>query len=293
MNIGITGASGFVGRHLAAAAIAANHSIVGFSRNPRPLAPFAEMRPWQPHQSIDLSGLDAIIHLAGESLMGVWSASRKHNILHSRISDTAALARAIHLHGGPSVLVSASGSGFYGDQGDSLLPESAPHGQGFLAEVCMGWESAAAQAAPVARTVSLRSGMVLGPDGGAAPILASIFRLALGGRLGHGRQWSPWIHIDDLTRLFLFAAENPALHGPVNAAAPGAVTNAQFTAALAAAVHRPAIFPVPAFALRLLPGGMSEMFLHSQRLIPEAALNAGFRFLHPELPEAFSSILAH
>jgi hypothetical protein len=135
--------------------------------------------------------------------------------------------------------------------------------------------------------------MVLGPDGGAAPILASIFRLALGGRLGHGRQWTPWIHIDDLTRLFLFAAENPSLHGPVNAAAPGAVTNAQFTAALATAVHRPAIFPVPAFALRLLPGGMSEMFLNSQRLIPSAALNAGFRFLHPELPKAFASILNH
>lgn len=293
MIIGITGATGFLARHVAAAARSAGHELIGFSRSPRPLAPFREMRPWLPVSEVNLADIDALIHLAGESLFGVWTKTRKDRIRSTRVNDTCALAA--RFRDGPhrpASLIAASGAAFYGDRGDEELTEASPRGQGFLSDVCHGWEAATADASPPARTVSLRTGMVLGHDGGAAPILGRIFRLALGGRLGPGNQWMPWIHASDMGRLCLFAAENPALIGPVNAVAPGGVTNAQFTRTMASTLHRPAFLPVPAWALRLLPGGMHEMFLQSQHIIPTAALNAGFRFLHPDLPSALSDVFS-
>ena len=291
MRIGITGATGFLGRHIAAAARAAGHELVGFSRRPRRLAPFAEMRPWLPVHKVDLSGLDALIHLVGESLLGVWTAERKRRIRDSRVTDTCTLATLLRERPDtPRILVSAGGAAFYGSRGDDILAEASGSGDGFLAEVCRAWEAAVSEAGPEVRTVSLRIGIVLGRDGGSAPVLGRLFRLGLGGRLGSGRQWMPWIHVTDAARLFVHALTDPSMRGPVNAVAPGAVTNAEFTRILARTLHRPALFPVPTFLLRLLPGGMHELFLDSQRILPAAAEAAGFRFLHPELPDALRHI---
>jgi uncharacterized protein len=291
MRIGITGATGFIGRHLLAAARNAGHDVIGYSRSPAPRAGFVEMRAWQPVREADFSGLDALIHLAGENIFGLWTGRKKEAIRRSRVDDTCALiARLRELPRPPRVLVSAGGSSYYGDAGDSELTEAAPAGSGFISEVARAWDDAAAEGAGFMRVVRLRTGMVLGRDGGAAAVLGRLFRLGLGGRLGSGRQWMPWIHVSDLARLFLFATESPALSGPVNAVAPGAVTNAVFTKAVAAAVRRPAIFPAPAFVLKRLPGGMGDVFLHSQRLVPAAAQAAGFTWLFPDLTAAAADV---
>ena len=291
MKIGLTGATGFVAKHFLAAARNAGHDVIGYSRSPRPRPGFVEMRAWQPLRSADFSGLDAIVHLAGESLLGLWTAKKREAIRRSRVIDTCdMIARLRELPVRPRVLVSAGGTAFYGDAADRELPESAPHGSGFISEVARAWEDAAMEGADIMRTVTLRTGMVLGADGGAAPALRRIFRLGLGGRLSSGRQWMPWIHVTDLARLILWAVEKETLRGPVNAVAPGAVRNETFTRVLARTLHRPAFIPAPAFALRLLPGGMSDIFLQSQHVIPAAATAAGFTWLFPELPSAAAAV---
>jgi uncharacterized protein len=293
MNIGITGATGFIGRHLLAAAANAGHRVTGYSRTPQPRAGFVEMRAWHPVREADFSGLDAVIHLAGENLLGRWSKKKCVAIRRSRVDDTCALiARLRALPRPPRVLVCAGGSSFYGDAGDTVLTEAAPPGAGFISEVARAWDDAAMEGADFLRVVTLRTGIVLGRDGGAVPMLRRAFRLALGGRLGSGRQWMPWIHVSDLARLFIFAVEQESLRGPVNAAAPGAVRNAEFTAAVAAAVRRPAFLPVPAFLLRRLPGGMGDLFLHSQRMEPAAAQRAGFTWLYPDLAAAARDVFS-
>lgn len=287
MKIGITGATGFIARHFAAAARAAGHSLTGYSRTPRPVEGFAEMRAWLPVAEADLSGLDAVVHLAGENLLGLWTAKKREAIRRTRVDDTLALiARLRELPRPPRVLVSAGGSAFYGDAGDAELTEASPPGRGFIAEVARAWDEAALQAADVCRVVTLRTGMVLGADGGAAPVLRRIFRLGMGGRLGSGRQWMPWLHVTDLARLILHAVESESLRGPVNAVAPGAVRNADFTRVLASTLRRPAVLPVPAFVLKRLPGTMSDIFLASQRMVPAAAQAAGFVWQFPDLPAA-------
>ena len=291
MKIGITGATGFVGTHLLAVARNAGHDVIGFSRNPKPRAGFVEMRPWQPVTEADFSGLDAIVHLAGESIQGLWTRKKRRVIRRTRVEDTLALVAGLRkLAVPPQVLVSAGGVAWYGDGHETELPETAPSGHGFIAEVAQAWEQAALSGADVTRVVSLRTGLVLGRDGGAAPILRRVFRLGLGGRLGSGRQWMPWIHVTDLCRLFLHAIESSAVHGPVNAVAPGAVRNAEFTRAVARALHRPAFLPMPAFVLKMLPGGMSDVFLNSQRVVPAVALHSGFSFLYPDLTAAVCDV---
>lgn len=291
MIIGLTGATGFIGRHFLAAAAGAGHTVVGFSRTPRPRPGFAEMRAWHPVKSADFTGLDAIVHLAGESIQGLWTASKREAIRRSRVIDTCDLVRRLReLPSPPRVLVSAGGTAYYGDGGEEELTESSPAGQGFLSEVARAWDDAALEAGDFLRVVTLRTGMVLGPDGGAIAALRRLFRLGLGGRLGSGRQWMPWIHVSDLARLYLKAVEDATLQGPVNAVAPSLVRNSDFTRALARALHRPALFPAPAFVLRRLPGGMSDIFLHSQRVVPGAAQRAGFTWLYPELQAAFAEI---
>lgn len=293
MKIGITGATGFIARHLAAAARQAGHELVGYSRTPRSLPGFADVRPWQPVAQADFTELDAVVHLAGESLLGLWTAKKRHAIRRSRVDDTLALvARLRELPRPPRVLVSAGGSAFYGDAGDAELTEAAPAGSGFIAEVARAWDESAMKAADLCRVVTLRTGMVLGADGGAAPVLRRTFRLCMGGRLGSGRQWMPWIHVTDLARLILHAVENESLRGPVNAVAPAAVRNADFTRVLARTLHRPALLPVPAFILKCLPGAMSDIFLASQRMVPVAAQAAGFVWQFPELPAAVRDLFA-
>lgn len=293
MKIGITGATGFLGKHLLAAARNAGHDVIGYSRTPQPRPGFVEMRPWHPIASADFSGLDALIHLAGENLLGLWTKKKREAIRRTRVDDTLTMiSRLRALPRPPRVLVSAGGVAYYGDCGDAELTESAPAGRGFIAEVARAWEDSAMQAADFMRVVTLRTGMILGPDGGPAIPLRRIFKLGLGGRLGSGRQWAPWIHVSDTARLYLHAVENETLHGPVNAVAPGAVRNKDFTRAVAKALHRPAFLPAPAFILKRLPGGMGDIFLHSQRLIPAAAQASGFTWLFPDIHTATRDVFS-
>lgn len=293
MNIGITGATGFIGKYVAAAARARGHRVIAFSRKPRPDAAFDETRSLADLKTADFTGLDAMVHLAGEPVFGLWTAAKKDAIRRSRVNLTCNLVNRLReVASPPRVFVCASGIAFYGDQGDTELTEASPAGEGFLAEVSRAWEDAAAEAADFARVVSLRTPMVLGSDGGPATQLRTVFKLGLGGRLGSGKQWTSWIHVQDLARLFVFACEHESLRGPVNATAPVPVTNKEFTAAIAQAMHRPALFPVPAFALKCLPGGIGEIFLHSQRARPVAATAAGFTWLHPDLRDTAREVFA-
>lgn len=290
MRLGITGATGFVGRALVREAGLAGHRVVAFSRRPEvSVAGADEVRDFRDPAATNLKGLDAVIHLAGESVAGLWTRRKKALIGQSRVNSTRGLVEALKkTKEGPGVLVCASGTGYYGDRGDEVLDEDTDGGFGFLAEVCREWEGAARKAEKEgARVVCCRLGMVLGPGGGALAKLSRVFSLGLGGKLGKGSQWMPWIHAEDAARLFLRAlsSEEP-WRGPVNAVA-GAVSNAEFTRTLASLLHRPAFLPAPAWALRhLLPGGMHEMLLFSQRAEPLVAKLSGFTWRHPEFGEA-------
>ncbi len=293
MNIGITGATGFIGRYVAAAARARGHRVVAFSRRPRADPAFDEVRSLADLRTADFTGLGALVHLAGEPILGLWTAAKKEAIRRSRVEWTGEMVgRLRETVGPPGVVVGASGMAFYGDQGDEELRESHAGGDGFWAGVCRGWEAAVGEAASFARVVSLRTPLVLGKGGGAAQPLRRVFQLGLGGRLGSGRQWTSWIHVEDLADLYVFACEEESLRGPVNATAPHPVTNREFTAIVARALHRPAWFPVPAAVLQLLPGGLAEVFLQSQRAVPAAAAAAGFRWRHPELNAVAREVFA-
>lgn len=293
MKIGITGASGFIGSAFGRHAAAAGHEIVAFSRSGTLDQPWiAESR--RVSSTIDASGCDALVHLAGESLLGYWTKSKKQSIWSSRVDLTKAVVDSLaEAKPRPRIILCASGAGFYGDRGDEQIDESSSRGNGFLSDVCVAWESAAKQAERLgARVVALRTGMVLGSDGGALSLLEKVFGLGLGGRLGNGRQWMPWIHLEDQARLMLWCIENANVAGPVNHVAPGAVTNREFTAALAKQLKRPAFFHAPAFALRLVMREMaSEMLLGSQRVRPSVALDLGFTFRHPDLNSALAALL--
>lgn len=295
MNITVTGASGFLGRGLIERLLAAGHAVSVLGRKPADALPFhfwealGENEP--PEESLREAG--AVVHLAGEPVAQRWTAEAKRRIRLSRVGGTRRLVEALaRLPKRPSVLVCASAVGYYGARGDEVLTEASPPGTGFLAEVCAGWEQAAAAAEGLKlRVVRLRMGMVLGRDGGALARMLPAFKLGLGGRLGDGRQWMSWIHRDDLAELIRFAVEQPALAGAVNAVAPAPVTNAEFTRELAAAVHRPAWFPAPAPALRALFGEMASVLLDSQRAVPAAAQAAGFVFRFPSLRGALAQLL--
>jgi uncharacterized protein (TIGR01777 family) len=278
MNVAITGASGMIGKRLRQRLGEAGHTALAVPREAA--APTC----------------DAVINLAGEPIAQRWTEAAKKRIYDSRVEGTRRLVNALSAQSNrPRVLVCASAVGYYGSRDDEILTENSPPGSGFLPRLVMDWEQAARTAEALGiRVVSLRFGMVLG-HGGALARLLPPFRLGAGGRLGSGRQWMSWIHIDDVAGLILFAMENAAgtpLSGAVNATAPHPVTNDEFTRRLAAALQRPAIFPVPAFALKLLFGEMSEVLLDSQRVLPAAALAAGFHFQYPDLSAALESILA-
>lgn len=297
MRIGITGATGFIGRHLCRLARERGHEVVCYSRRASNSAGDLQQparQPWnlpEPEEA-----LDALVHLAGESVFGLWTAAKRARIRDSRVAFTEKMVAHLSCwRRPPPVLLAASGVGFYGDRGDEILNEASSGGEGFLAGVCRDWEAAAAGAEKMfdARVVTLRTGLVLGADGGALPLMRRAFALGLGGRLGSGRQWMPWIHLADEVGLILFAVENPALSGPLNLTAPNPVTNAGFTRALAAALRRPAFLHAPALAIRALLGGMGrEMLLSGQRALPAAAVAAGYRFVHPELAPALVHVLA-
>jgi hypothetical protein len=232
------------------------------------------------------------VNLAGESIAGGrWTDERKAAIRASRVEGTHAIVDAIAAASSrPKVLVSASAVGWYGPRDDEELDETAPAGEGFLASVCRAWEAAAlGAAAHGVRTVALRIGVVLGPNGGALGRMLVPFRACLGGRLGSGRQWMSWVHRDDVVGLVLATLASDAYAGPVNATAPTPVRNRDFTAALARAVHRPALLPVPGVALRLALGEMADMLLTGQRVVPKVATGAGYEFRHPDLAVAIAA----
>ena len=243
-----------------------------------------------------LEGITAAIHLSGSNLAAHrWTTAYKREMIASRVDSTRVLARLLAgLRRPPRALLVASATGIYGDRGDEILDESSATGAGFLADLCRQWEAAARPAVEAGiRVVHLRFGVVLGPGTGALARMVPIFRLGLGGRLGNGRQWMSWISLADLVAAILLILENPAMAGPVNLTAPNPVTNAEFTRALSSALHRPAILPAPAFALRLALGPMArEALLASARVQPARLIEAGFRFSQPMVEEALAAALA-
>ncbi len=290
----VTGATGFVGRRL----LGSLANPVVLSRDPararRALGEGVEAYGWEPEAGPPpteaFRGVEAVFHLAGESVAeGRWTAAKKERIRNSRVRGTHNLVAALQsLRERPRVLVSASAVGYYGDRGDQILEESAGPGSDFLAGVCREWEGAAQGASSFGvRVVTARFGLILGEQGGALAKMLTPFRLGLGGRLGSGRQWMPWIHIDDVVGIVLHAAGNNEISGAVNTMAPEPVTNRVFTQTLAAVLRRPAIFPAPAPALRLALGEMaSALLLVSQRAVPRVAEKTGYRFRYPALEEA-------
>lgn len=296
MRIAITGSSGFVGSAATVALRAAGHDVVRLVRGADAAADSA---PWNPASGeLDparLGAVDAVVHLAGENVAaGRWSAARKQAIAASRGPATERLCRALAaLPRRPATLVSASAIGIYGDRGDEPLDEHSPPGRGFLAEVGRAWEAATGPAADAGiRVVNLRIGMVLHPTGGALARMLPPFRLGVGGRLGHGRQWTSWITLADLVGAIGFVLARPDLRGPVLAVAPEPVTNREFTATLARVLRRPAVLPVPALALRLLFGEMAtSLLLASQRARPTRLLAAGFPFAAKHLEDALRALV--
>lgn len=288
-----------LGRQLLEAARRRGHRTVGFTRSPdRGLPGADEVRRFELGREVDLTGIDVVIHLAGENLLGLWTKAKRERLRSSRIDTTrqlvAALAKPSAPGGNRPALVSASAVGYYGDGGEALLAEHSPAGRGFLAELCVDWEREANRHADSGgRVVNARLGVVLAPEGGAFPLQRRAFSFCLGGRFGNGRQWFSWIHIDDAVALLLAAAENDddQWSGPVNVVAPGVVTNAEYTRALASALRRPAIVPAPAPLMRLLLRDMAQMFLFSQRARPAAAEARGFTFAHPQLGGALAALL--
>ncbi|HWQ34151.1 MAG TPA: TIGR01777 family oxidoreductase [Blastocatellia bacterium] len=298
MKLLITGATGLVGRTLCRWLKDDGHSIVALSRTPDPArVPQADaVFAWQPEAGMPpaaaFEGVDGVIHLAGESVAAQrWTAEHKRRVRDSRVLGTRHLVEAMQaLAAPPKVFISASAVGFYGDRGDEVLDENSPPGHGFLSEVCVEWEREAQRAAEFSvRVALLRIGVVLSPQGGALTQMLPIFRLGLAGKLGSGRQWFPWIHLDDVVGIIRFTLEQP-VSGPVNVTAPGIVTNAEFTEALARVLHRPAFFAAPAFGLKLVMGEMAAVVLASQRAVPQAVLEAGYKFRYPELRSALTDI---
>ncbi len=286
MKVAITGASGFIGKHLIRRLRARGHKAVVLTREGggKPAASVAT-RPFPKDGPPDLRGLDAVVNLAGESIVGWWTKSKKQRVLESRVGTTNRLVagiKALPPGKGPRVLVSASAVGFYGDAGEAVLDEAQPAGTGFLPEVARDWE-AAAQAAEAAgaRVARVRIGVVLGKDGGAFPAQRKIFGAGIGGRLGDGKQWTSPVHLEDVVGLIVFLLEHDGLAGAFNAVCPEPVRNADLTAAIARALHKPAILPVPAFALRTLLGEASHIVLDSVRAVPARALDAGYTFRFP------------
>jgi uncharacterized protein (TIGR01777 family) len=300
MKILITGATGLIGRAICRRLAEEAHQVVVLTRQPESaeVVEGARVFRWEPMlgppESEAWEGVDAVIHLAGEPVAASrWTDEQKRRIRDSRVMGTRHLLTGIKaVTDRPKILVSGSAIGFYGNRGDEHLDEHSAPGQGFLPEVCRQWESEALRGQEMGlRVVLVRTGVVLSTNGGALEKMLLPFKLGLGGRMGDGRQWFPWIHIDDIAGIFYHALFSTEVRGPINGVAPGIVRNGEFTDELAAALHRPAIFSVPQFVLKIVMGEMAEVVLHSQRLIPRVALDSGYRFRFQMLRPALRSLL--
>jgi len=294
----VTGATGLFGKRL----LSRLKEPVVLSRDParaRERLKVALAYPWLPEAgpppAAAFEGVDVVISLAGEPIAeGRWTPEKKRRIRESRIIGTRNLVAGLAgLATPPRVLVSASAVGYYGDRGDEELDESSGPGTGFLAEVCAAWEKEAMAAEQLGmRVACIRTGIVLAPDGGALRKMLPLFRWGLGGRLGSGRQWMPWIHIDDVIGIILHAAGNERVRGPINACGPHPVTNAEFTRELGRALGRPTCLPAPAFMLRMVFGEMSSVLVCSQKVRPTVALSTNYTFAHTDLPTALRNLFA-
>ena len=299
MQFLITGASGFVGSHLSEFLLDQNHSVTGVSRKPparlmqRERFRFVSAdttRPgaWQKA----FSDVNAVVNLTGRSIFGRWSESVKTEIRESRILTTRHVAQGLPPGRKGVVLVSASGAGYYGSRGDEILTEDAAAGDDFLAGLAKEWEAEALAAAEKGvRVVVMRLGVVLGPGGGAMAQMIPAFKAFVGGPLGSGRQWFPWIHLHDLLAAVLFLTEHPELSGPVNVCAPHPVPNRDLAAALGQALKRPALVPAPAFMIRMSLGEFAEVLLASQRTVPKKLLEHHFSFKYPDIRSAVNAVV--
>jgi uncharacterized protein (TIGR01777 family) len=297
VRIVVAGGSGFLGRSLVHAWRHDGHQVKVLTR--RPAA--ADDVQWDPVSTggawaDTLEHTDAVVNLAGEGIADEsWTAARKAAILASRVTSTRTLAEAIRACAHPPrTFISASGVGVYGTPGDAPLSEESPPGSDFLATVCESWERQTGAAVGVARIVLLRTGVVLARDGGALPRMALPFRLFVGGRLGSGRQYVSWVHLTDWVEMVRWALTSSQVSGPLNVTSPAPVTNAEFTTALAAAMHRPAFFAVPEFVLRGMLGRemANALLLEGQRALPVKAQTLGFTFRYPTVDAALTAIYA-
>jgi uncharacterized protein len=291
----VTGVSGPIGAALLPTLAATGAKIVRLVRG---AAKNAEQISWEPLAPVSpaaVSGFDAVIHLAGESIVGRWTDAKKKAIRDSRVLGTRNLATALSESARkPQVLVCASAVGFYGNRGDEVLREDSPSGQGFLPEVCREWEEASRIAAQAGiRTVNIRIGLVLSPKGGALESMLTPFKWGFGGRLGSGQQWWSWIHVDDIVGAIHHALRTESLSGAVNLVAPNPTRNAEFTKILASVLRRPALFPVPKFALRAALGrtAAQELLLASQRVAPAKLVTSGYSFRFHELRAAIADLV--
>jgi uncharacterized protein len=287
MKVLLTGASGFVGGHVTRALEERGHRVLPVSRTP------GKGYDWSPASlARGVAEADAVLHLAGENLFGKrWSAEQKQRLWSSRFERTKELAALVAQQKSRG-FVSASAVGYYGASESATLQEGSPRGAGFLAELCADWEAATEAAAEAGvRTAIVRIGVVLGEGGGALAKMLPPFKLGLGGPLGSGRQWVSWIHVDDLASLFVELLENPKTTGIYNGTAPNPVTMGELARALGRALHRPALFPVPAPMLRLALGEVADVMLTGQKVLPRRALEMGFSFAHPEIEEALRDLV--
>ena len=290
-RIAITGASGLIGSALVGHLKSEGHTVQRLVRR-TPVSP--DEVQWDPKTGyVDLDalrGVDAIIHLAGAGVGDKrWNKKYKAEILNSRLMGTTTIANAVtELQ--PDVFISASAIGWYGESGNRAVVESDKCGDDFLAAVCREWE-AAADLAQNTRTVKIRTGLVLDPTGGALGKMLPLFRFGLGGKMGNGKQWWSWITLHDLIRAITFLLEGD-ISGPVNLTAPNPVTNQEFTSALARAMHRPALFPAPAIALKIALGGFSSEILGSKKVVPSALTEAGFEWDYPHITNALTALVS-
>lgn len=301
MRVIITGGSGLIGRALARDLGAAGHDVVVLTRDPGRagrLPPGVRAAKWDGRTAQGWSALldadTAIVHLAGESIAeGRWTAEKKRRIRDSRVVSGQAVMDAIReAPARPRVLIQSSAVGYYGPRGDEVIPEDAPPGRDFLAEICKEWEASTAEAEGLGvRRALARTGIVLARDGGALPVMSLPFKMMIGGPIGDGRQWVPWIHIEDEVGALRFLLEREDAHGPFNLTAPHPVTNRELTHALARALGRPGFLPAPRFALRIALGEMADMVLQGQRAVPSRLRELGFTFRWPELEPALRNLL--
>ena len=290
----ISGASGLIGRAISSSLMAQDYVVNRLVRKPSTNSDDILWDPLKPIAPEKVSGFDAVIHLVGESIFGVWTNEKKQRILNSRVVGTKNLvAGLVRAEQKPRVFLCASAIGYYGNRGDEILNEDSASGSGFLAEVCREWENATLPAKDAGiRTVNMRTGIVLSSKGGALEKMLTPFRLGLGGKLGSGKQSWSWIHIEDMIRAMHFVLEQNSLNDPVNFTAPNPVTNNELTKTLARVLSRPAFFNVPGFALRLALGkSANELLLSSQRVEPAKLSASGYKFRFPDLEGALRNLV--